>query len=122
MTTKHDHAFHHKAANHHRKAAHHFEATAKHQLAAAEANDHDDEVETGLHAYLAYGHQIQAVHYAEMVTKEDESVDHADVDHGDSDHVKNSTSRWRIRTAEVNLIHQDLNRANSWIGRIPKAH
>ena len=82
------HAVHHKAADHHRKAAHHFEAAAKHQLAAAEADDHDDVVKTAHHAYLAYGHQIQAIHYAEMAAKEDESVDHADVDHGDEDHVK----------------------------------
>ena len=88
MTTKHDHAVHHKAADHHRKAAHHFEAAAKQQLAAAEADDHDDVVKTAHHAYLSYGHQIQAVHYAEMAAKEDESVDHADVDHGDADHVK----------------------------------
>ena len=44
MTTKHEHDVHHKAAGHHRKAAHHFEAAAKHQLAAAEADDHDDEI------------------------------------------------------------------------------
>lgn len=88
MTTKHEHDVHHKAAGHHRKAAHHFEAAAKHQLAAADADDHDDEIKAAHHAYLAYGHQIQAIHYAEMAAKEDESVDHADVDHGDSDHVK----------------------------------
>ncbi|NDH33088.1 MAG: hypothetical protein EBX68_08605 [Betaproteobacteria bacterium] len=57
MTTKHEHAVHHKAADHHRKAAHHFEAAAKHQLAAAEADDHDDVVKTAHHAYLAYGHR-----------------------------------------------------------------
>ncbi|NDA21715.1 MAG: hypothetical protein EBZ09_11780 [Betaproteobacteria bacterium] len=73
MTTKHEHAVHHKAADHHR---------------AAEADDHDDVVKTAHHAYLAYGHQIQAIHYAEIAAKEDESVDHADVDHGDEDHVK----------------------------------
>ena len=78
MTTKHEHDVHHKAAVHHRKAAHHFEAAAKHQLEAAKADDHDDEVTAAHHAYLAYGHQIQAIHFAEMAAKEDESVDHLD--------------------------------------------
>lgn len=64
MTTKHEHEVHHKASVHHRKAAHHFEAAAKHQISAAEADDRDDEVTTAHHAYLSYGHQIQAIHYA----------------------------------------------------------
>jgi len=81
MSNKHEHDVHHKAAVHHRKAAHHFEAAAKHQIEAAKADDQDDEVQTAHHAYLAYGHQIQAIHFAEMAAKEDESVDHLDVDH-----------------------------------------
>jgi hypothetical protein len=81
MTTAHEHEVHHAAANDHRKAAHHFEAAAKHQLLAAEADDKDDEVAAAHHAYLAYGHQIQAIKYAEQAAVEDESVDHADVDH-----------------------------------------
>lgn len=83
--TKHEHYVHHTAADHHRKAAHHFEAAAKHQILAAEADDNDDEVVTAHHAYLAYGHQLQAIHFAEMAAVEDESVDHADVDHGHHD-------------------------------------
>jgi len=83
--TKHEHDVHHTAADHHRKAAHHFEAAAKHQILAAEADDNDDEVVTAHHAYLAYGHQLQAIHFAEMAAIEDESVDHADVDHGHHD-------------------------------------
>lgn len=81
MSTKHDHEVHHKASTHHRKAAHHFEAAAKHQHEAAKADDHDDEVGAAHHGYLAYGHQIQAVHYAEMAAMEEESVDHSDGDH-----------------------------------------
>ena len=84
--TKHEHKVHHSAAEHHRKAAHHFEAAAKHQILAAEADDHDDEVVTAHHAYLAYGHQLQAVHFAELAAIEDESVDHDDVDYGSVDH------------------------------------
>lgn len=83
--TKHEHDVHHTAADHHRKAAHHFEAAAKHQILAAEADDNDDEVVTAHHAYLAYGHQLQAIHFAEMAAVEDESVDHADVDHSHHD-------------------------------------
>ena len=81
MTTVHEHEVHHTAAMDHRKAAHHFEAAAKHQLLAAEADENDDEVVAAHHAYLAYGHQIQAVQYAEKASVEDESVDNADVDH-----------------------------------------
>jgi len=40
---------------------------------------------TAHHAYLAYGHQVQAIQYAEMAAVEDESVDHDDVDHGHHD-------------------------------------
>ena len=65
--TKHEHHVHHTAADHHRKAAHHFEAAAKHQILAAEADDNDDEVVTAHHAYLAYGHQLQAIHFAEWL-------------------------------------------------------
>lgn len=83
--TEHEHHVHHTAADHHRKAAHHFEAAAKHQILAAEADDNDDEVVTAHHAYLAYGHQLQAIHFAEMAAVEDESVDHVDVDHGHHD-------------------------------------
>lgn len=39
---KHEHKVLRSAAEHHRKAAHHFEATAKHQILAAQAADHDD--------------------------------------------------------------------------------
>jgi hypothetical protein len=80
MTTAREHEIHHEAAEHHRAAAHHFEAAAKHQLLAAEADDKDDVVTTAHHAYLAYGHQLQAVHHAEQAAIEDESVDHDDVD------------------------------------------
>ena len=83
--TKHEHAVHHKAADHHRKAAHHFEAAAKHQILAAEADDNDDEVVTAHNAYLAYGHQLQAIHFAEKAAIEDETVDPADVDHSHHD-------------------------------------
>ena len=81
MENNHEHEVHHKAAVHHRKAAHHLEAAAKHQLEAANADDLDDEVTAAHHGYLAYGHMIQATHFAEMAAKEDESVDNSDVDH-----------------------------------------
>jgi hypothetical protein len=83
--TEHEHEVHHMAAEHHRLAAHHFEAAAKHQILAAEADDKDDEVVTAHHAYLAYGHQLQAIKYAELAAVEYESVDHDDVDHGHHD-------------------------------------
>jgi hypothetical protein len=34
--------------------------------ATAKADDKDDVVTTAHHAYLAYGHQLQAVHHAEQ--------------------------------------------------------
>jgi hypothetical protein len=74
-TTEHGHKVHKKAAGHHRKAAHHFEMAAKHQLMAAKADEIDDETVTAHHGYLSYGHQIQAIHYAERAAIEDESVD-----------------------------------------------
>lgn len=80
-TTKHEHQVHHKAAVHHRKAADHFEAAAKHQRLAAAADDNDDETVAAHHAYLAYGHQLQAIQYAEKAAVEDETVDHSNVDH-----------------------------------------
>ena len=80
MTTAHEHEIHHSAAEHHRAAAHHFEAAAKHQRLAAAADDKDDVVTTAHHAYLAYGHQLQAVHHAEQAAIEDEEVDHVNVD------------------------------------------
>ena len=66
--TEHEHKIHKKAAAHHRKAAHHFEMAAK-------ADEIDDETVTAHHGYLSYGHQIQAIHYAERAAIEDESVD-----------------------------------------------
>lgn len=85
MSETHDHDVHHKAADDHRMAAHHFEAAAKHQLEAANADDQDDEAAAAHHAYLAYGHQIQAIHFAEMAAVEDESADLIDEDHADGE-------------------------------------
>ncbi|NBP36709.1 MAG: hypothetical protein EBV01_15130 [Betaproteobacteria bacterium] len=62
--------------------------TTRHPTITAKLRITLKRVKTAHHAYLSYGHQIQAVHYAEMAAKEDESVDHADVDHGDEEHVK----------------------------------
>ena len=73
--TQHEHKVHKKAAAHHRKAAHHFEMASKHQLMASKADEIDDETVAAHHGYLSYGHQIQAIHYAELAAVEDESVD-----------------------------------------------
>jgi hypothetical protein len=64
-----------QAADLHRLAAHHFAAAARHQLVAAEADEADDVQGAGYQAYLAYGHQIQAVSYAEEAALRDEEGD-----------------------------------------------
>ena len=59
----------------HRLAAHHFFAAARHQLRAAEAAEADEVQGAAYEAYLAYGHQIQAVSYAEEAAVKDEEFD-----------------------------------------------
>ena len=66
---------HDKASVFHRLAAHHFEAAAHFQHQAADADDRDDSATTVREAYLAYGHQVQAVYYAEMAAVENEVAD-----------------------------------------------
>ena len=70
-----EHEYHLQAADLHRLAAHHFAAAARHQLVAAEADEADDVQGAGYQAYLAYGHQIQAVSYAEEAALRDEEGD-----------------------------------------------
>jgi len=70
-----EHEHHMQAADLHRLAAHHFAAAARHQLVAAEADEADDVQGAGYQAYLAYGHQIQAVSYAEEAALRDEEGD-----------------------------------------------
>lgn len=70
-----EHEYHMQAADLHRLAAHHFAAAARHQLVAAEADEADDVQGAGYQAYLAYGHQIQAVSYAEEAALRDEEGD-----------------------------------------------
>jgi hypothetical protein len=70
-----EHEYHMQAADLHRLAAHHFAAAARHQLVAAEADEADDVQGGGYQAYLAYGHQIQAVSYAEEAALRDEEGD-----------------------------------------------
>ena len=70
-----EHEYHMHATDLHRLAAHHFAAAARHQLVAAEADEADDVQGAGYQAYLAYGHQIQAVSYAEEAALRDEEGD-----------------------------------------------
>jgi len=70
-----EHEHHMQAADLHRLAAHHFAAAARHQLVAAEADEADDVQGAGYQAYLAYGHQIHAVSYAEEAALRDEEGD-----------------------------------------------
>ena len=70
-----EHEHHMQAADLHRLAAHHFAAASRHQLVAAEADEADDVQGAGYQAYLAYGHQIQAVSYAEEAAVRDEEGD-----------------------------------------------
>ena len=70
-----EHEYHKQAADLHRLAAHHLAAAARHQLVAAEADEADDVQGAGYQAYLAYGHQIQAVSYAEEAALRDEEGD-----------------------------------------------
>ena len=69
-----EHEHHMQAADLHRLAAHHFAAAARHQLVAAEADEADDVQGAAYQAYLAYGHQIQAVSYAEEAALKDEQM------------------------------------------------
>lgn len=75
-----EHEYHMQAADLHRLAAHHFAAAARHQLVAAEADEADDVQGAAYQAYLAYGHQIQAVSYAEEAALKDEEVDEDDLE------------------------------------------
>jgi len=75
-----EHEHHMQAADLHRLAAHHFAAAARHQLVAAEADEADDVQGAAYQAYLAYGHQIQAVSYAEEAALKDEEMDEDDVE------------------------------------------
>jgi len=70
-----EHEHHMQVADLHRLAAHHFAAAARHQLVAAEADEADDVQGAAYQAYLAYGHQIQAVSYAEEAALRDEEGD-----------------------------------------------
>jgi hypothetical protein len=49
-------------------------------LVAAEADEADDVQGAGYQAYLAYGHQIQAVSYAEEAALKDEEADEDDLE------------------------------------------
>jgi len=75
-----EHEHHMQAADLHRLAAHHFAAAARHQLVAAEADEADDVQGAAYQAYLAYGHQIQAVSYAEEAALKDDELDEDDVE------------------------------------------
>ena len=64
-------AIHEEAADYHRMAAHHFELAAKHHRAAADADEQNDVGTAAAHAYVAYGHQLRAVGYAEIAAEDD---------------------------------------------------
>lgn len=60
-----------EAAEYHRMAAHHFQMAAKHHAAAAEASEDADWVTVAAQAYLAYGHQLRGVGYAEIAAEDE---------------------------------------------------
>lgn len=62
-------------AEHHRMAAHHFAAAAQHHLSAATADDEGDNETSARHAYLAYGHQLNGVQYAEIAAMDNENLE-----------------------------------------------
>ena len=61
--------------DYHRMAAHNFQAAAKHQLAAAAADDEGDEEAHARHALLAYRHQLNGVQSAEIAMMESDTLD-----------------------------------------------
>lgn len=94
MNLEQEHEVHHQAYTNFRKAAHHFLIVAKHLLEAADAEDQDDSTTASHHAFLAYGHQIQANRFVEEAAIQHQRVDHLDADHKDQDwFVKPVSSR-----------------------------
>jgi hypothetical protein len=61
--------------DYHRLAAHHFQAAARHHLAAGDADDDGDEESSARHAYLAYRHQLNGVHFGEVATMESDALE-----------------------------------------------
>jgi hypothetical protein len=59
-----------EVAEYHRLAARHFELAAKHHMVAAEADEEDDILTAGYHAYVAHGHQLRAVEYAAIAAED----------------------------------------------------
>jgi hypothetical protein len=72
------------------EGGHHFTLAAKHHRLAAEADHKDDEVNAAHHGYIAYGHTLHGVQFAEEAAQEDLSADHADEDHGNEKHNDHS--------------------------------
>jgi len=94
MNLEQEHEVHHQAYTNFRKAAHHFLIAAKHLLEAADAEDQDDSTTASHHAFLAYGHQIQANRFVDEAAIQHQRVDHLDADHKDQDwFVKPVSSR-----------------------------
>ncbi|GEM_PF-1987077 len=83
MNLEQEHEVHHQAYTNFRKAAHHFLIAAKHLLEAADAEDQDDSTTASHHAFLAYGHQIQANRFVDEAAIQHQRVDHLDADHKD---------------------------------------
>ena len=88
--SEHDHELHQQAFHAHREAAHHFELAAKHHLLAAEADEKDDAVTVAHQSYIAYGHAIHAMEFAEEAALEDLAADEDDEDHGHEEHADHS--------------------------------
>ncbi|MEI6871257.1 MAG: hypothetical protein WCL08_03150 [Verrucomicrobiota bacterium] len=86
-----DHELLEEAFHAHREAAHHFELAAKHHLAAADADQKDDLVTAAHHAYIAYGHALHAVQFAEEAAQEQLAADDEDEDHGHEEHTDHSS-------------------------------
>ncbi|MEI6714636.1 MAG: hypothetical protein WCO60_12840 [Verrucomicrobiota bacterium] len=84
----HEHELHEEAADYHRMAAHHFELAAKHHLAAAEADEENDLTGAAAHAYIAYGHQLRAVGYAEIAAEDDVLTDIEIVENDEEEDTK----------------------------------
>ncbi len=69
----------------HRLAAHHFAAAAKFHLMAADAADEGDQQANSHHAYLAYGHQLNAVQYAEVAVMENDNLEEEELEEEDAE-------------------------------------
>ncbi len=85
-----DHELHEEARHAHLEAAHHFELAAKHHRLAAAADHKDDTITAAHQAYIAYGHVLHGIQFAEEAAQEDLAADHDDEDYGNDKHTDHS--------------------------------